>query len=98
LLRAFAFEIVVKVVRTNTNFLACYGNGNLHLNVKRLGWKWFNQGATEDVDRLLIHEFGHQYSRDHLSEDYHESLCRLGVNFKRFALEKPEELKRFIRE
>lgn len=90
-------EIVVEVVRANTNFLACYGNGNLRLNVKRLGWKWFDQGATEHVDRLLIHEFGHQYSRDHLSEDYHESLRRLGANLKRLAFEKPEALKRFIR-
>ena len=89
-------EITVKVVRTDNNFLAAYGRGELDLNVKRLGQKWFDQGASEKVDKLLIHEFGHQYSGDHLSEDYHEALCLLGARMKRLALEKPEELRRFL--
>ena len=59
-----------------------------------LGHRWFDQGATEEVDQLLIHEFGHQYSSDHLSEDYHDALCRLGAGMKRLAMEKPEELRR----
>ena len=70
-------KIIVSVVRTTNNFLACYGKGRLDFNLLRLGHKWFEQGVTEDVDRLLIHEFGHQYTGDHLSEDYHEALCRL---------------------
>ena len=89
-------QIAVKVVRTQNNFLACYGRGTLDLNVGRLGYKWCDQGATEDVDRLLIHEFGHQYSSDHLSEDYYEALCRLGARMKRLGMEKPEELRRFL--
>jgi hypothetical protein len=44
----------------------------------------------------LIHEFGHQYSRDHLSEAYHEALCQLGASLKKLAVEKPHELKRFM--
>lgn len=91
-------EIVVTVVRTNNNFLACYGGGRLHLNLKHLGHEWFDNGATEEVDRLMIHEFGHQYSSDHLSSEYHEALCRLGAGMKRLGMEKPEALKRFIRE
>ena len=47
------------------------------------------------MDRLLIHEFGHDTSGDHLSDEYHEALCRLGAGMKRLALEKPEELRRF---
>ena len=54
------------------------------------------KGATEEVDRLLIHEFGHEASGDHLSEDYHDALCRLGAGMKRLAMEKPDELRRFI--
>jgi hypothetical protein len=54
-------RVVVSVVRTTNNFLACYGKGRLDFNLFRLGHKWFEQGVTEDVDRLLIHEFGHQY-------------------------------------
>jgi hypothetical protein len=81
----------VTFVNTTNNFLACYAaGGDLHFNLFRLGHKWFEQGITEEVDKLLIHEFGHQMSGDHLSEDYHEALCRLGAGLKRLALEKPE--------
>ncbi len=89
-------DLAVSVVHTTNAFAACYGAGRLDLNLLRLGHRWFEQGATEDVDRLLIHEFGHQYSGDHLSEEYHEALCRLGAGMKRLALEKPAELRRFI--
>ncbi len=90
-------ELAVSVVHTTNNFVAAYGFGRLDFNLLRLGHRWFEQGATEDVDRLLIHEFGHQYSADHLSEEYHEALCRLGAGLKKLALEKPEELRRFVK-
>jgi hypothetical protein len=90
-------KLIVSVVRTTNNFTACYGKGRLDFNLLRLGHKWFEQGVTEDVDRLLIHEFGHQYSGDHLSEDYHEALCQLGARLKRLALKKPEALRQFMR-
>lgn len=89
-------QLKVAIVHTTNNFAACYGNERLDFNLLRLGHKWFDQGPTEEVDRLLIHEFGHQYSGDHLSEDYHDALCRLGAAIKRLALEKPEELRCFI--
>jgi hypothetical protein len=88
--------LVVSVVHTTNNFAACYGAGRLDFNLLRLGHRWFEQGPGEDVDRLLIHEFGHQFSSDHLSEDYHEALCRLGARMKQLALEKPEELRQFL--
>ena len=89
-------KLVVSVVRTTNNFIACYGAGRLDFNLQWLGHKWFEQGITEDVDRLLIHEFGHQYSGDHLSAEYHEALCRLGARLKRLALEKPEAIRQFM--
>lgn len=73
-------------------FSATYGNSQLTLNIAGLGQKWFDAGITEDVDCLLIHEFGHHYSKDHLSSDYHDALCRLGAKLKRTALEQPERL------
>ena len=88
--------LVVSVVRTTNNFVACYGAGRLDFNLFRLGHQWFEQGVTEDVDRLLIHEFGHQYSGDHLSEDYHQALCQLGAKLKRLALDKPEVMRRHM--
>ena len=67
-------RLTVSVVHTTNNFRACYGSGRLDFNLLRLGHRWFEQGASEDVDSLLIHEFGHEYSGDHLSNDYHEAL------------------------
>jgi hypothetical protein len=90
-------EITVSVVRTTNGFAACYGSRRLDLNLLRLGHRWFEQGASVDVDRLLIHEFGHEYSGDHLSEQYHEALCKLGAGLKKLALEKPEALRDFLR-
>ena len=89
--------LAVRVVDTTNKFAACYGRGWLAFNVHGLGRKWFDHGAAEEVDRLLIHEFGHQYSSDHLSSEYHESLCRLGAGLKWLALEKPEMLRKFMR-
>jgi hypothetical protein len=90
-------SLTVSVVHTTNNFAACYGSGRLDLNLLRLGHRWFEQGASEDVDSLLIHEFGHEYSGDHLSSDYHEALCKLGAGLKKLALERPEAMKYFLR-
>lgn len=90
-------SLTVSVVHTTNNFAACYGSGRLDFNLFRLGHKWFEQGASEDVDALLIHEFGHQYSGDHLSSEYHEALCKLGANLKKLALERPEATRYFLR-
>lgn len=62
----------------------------LILNLAYLGSSWFEQGPTEEVDSLLIHEFGHQYSGDHLSSEYHEAPCTLGAKLKEIAIRKPE--------
>jgi hypothetical protein len=83
--------VTVTFVNTTNNFSAAYAaGGDLHFNVFRLGNKWFEQGANEQVDELLIHEFGHQYSGDHLSEEYHAGLCQLAARLKKLALAKPE--------
>jgi hypothetical protein len=89
--------VTVTFVNTTNNFAACYAaGGDLHFNLFRLGHKWFEGGITEDVDRLLIHEFGHQYSGDHLSKEYHDALCLLGAKLKRLALEKPGACHRLV--
>jgi hypothetical protein len=88
--------VTVSIVRTTNNFVACYGQGRLDFNLFRLGHRWFEQGVREEVDELLIHEMGHQASGDHLSEAYHEALCQLGAKLKRLAMERPEEIRRFM--
>jgi len=54
-------------------------SGELVFNKFRLGADWFEHGITEDVMHVLIHEFGHEYSPDHLSAEYHQALCRIGA-------------------
>jgi len=88
--------VTVTFVNTTNYFAACYAaGGDLHFNLFRLGHRFFEQGVTLEIDSLLTHEFGHQASGDHLSEEYHEALCRLAARMKLLALEKPEEFARF---
>jgi hypothetical protein len=83
-------SVGVTIVNTHNNFLACYGGQQLDFNVMRLGKAWFDQLGSPEMDTLILHEFGHQYSGDHLSEAYHQALCRLGARLKKLALDKPE--------
>lgn len=68
---------------------ATYAPGILTFNLGRLGHDWFERGPAAHVDRLLIHEFGHHFSGDHLSEAYHDALCKLGAALGKLALEDP---------
>lgn len=61
---------------------ATYGRGgSLAINVGKVGRSWFEGTRSNRLDHLslLLHEFGHEYSGDHLSEEYHRALCRLGA-------------------
>ena len=70
---------------------ASYGPGGaLILNTFRLGADWFDHGITEDVVRVLIREFGHEYNFDHLRAECHEALCRIGA--KVFLLARQDQL------
>lgn len=70
---------------------ASYGpDGQLTFNKFRLGADWFEHGITEGVVLLIIHEFGHEYSPDHLSAEYDEALCRIGARL--YACTRQEEL------
>lgn len=70
--------------------MATYGKGRLVLNLARCGRRFFEQGVTDDVNRLLIHEFAHHYESDHLSERYYDTLADLGARLARLALERPD--------
>lgn len=77
-------------------FAATYGpSGQLVVNVGRLGFKWFeHEGSAPDTwVELLTHEFAHQFASNHLSEDYHEAICRVAAAAVKLALERPEVFK-----
>lgn len=74
-------------------FAACYGRNELTVNLARLGRGWFERLASADMNELLIHEFAHHYEGNHLSERYHESLCRIGARLAALALAEPKLFK-----
>lgn len=70
-------------------YAATYGRGGeLIVNLGRLGHRFFDaQGRDADIARaqLLVHEFGHEFSSDHLSSEYHDALCRIGARLFLFG-------------
>lgn len=62
----------------------------LYLNLAKLGRGFFDGGATEDFDRLLLHEFAHHFEGNHLADGFAEAGFRLGARLKKLALEEPE--------
>lgn len=73
-----------------TRFAACYGSGDLKVNVTALGRPWFDAKASVSQLHLLIHEFAHDVEANHLDERYHEALAKFGAKFTRLALDEPE--------
>ena len=62
------------------NAVARYGKCDLYFNTAHLSQKWFNWEVNkEDIMALIIHEFGHWYTGDHLSSSYNDALCKIGA-------------------
>lgn len=61
----------------------------LMFNVALLGAGFFAQGPTVEVNRLLIHEFAHEYG-DHLEEKFDDAMARLGAKMVELALVDPD--------
>jgi hypothetical protein len=92
--------VVTFVKRLGSSVAACYGRdsrnvGRLDFSLQGLGRAWFDK-IDEKVDALLIHEFGHQYASVHYSDEYFDALCDLGARLKILALNKPNEIRRFM--
>jgi len=67
-------------IHNGNGALATYGRGNLQFSYKMLGKKWFDIANNKQrILELIIHEFGHWYSGDHLSERYYDGLCEIGA-------------------
>jgi hypothetical protein len=71
-------------------YSATYGKGRLVFNFARCGRSFFDNGISDTVNELLIHEYGHHYASDHLSEDYYHALSRVGARMVRLALTSPD--------
>ena len=49
-----------------------------------------SSNLREIID-LVIHEFGHHYEGNHLSENYYNALTKIGAGVAIMALEDPEK-------
>jgi hypothetical protein len=69
---------------------ANFGTETLCLNYAKLGKAWFAAPHRDErVLSLLVHEFGHHYSADHLDAAYHKALTQLAAKLANLALEEP---------
>ena len=86
-------HVSVGVVNSTQGFGACWGEQRILFNVMKLSKKWFVGGVNDRVLRLVVHEFAHHYEDDHLSDEYHETLTRLGVQLAALVHRQPKRFK-----
>jgi hypothetical protein len=74
-------SINVRLVKQPTREAACYGTRTLTFNVRNLGGaRWFDLTSNRvAIDDLIIHELGHEWASNHLSEDYYNALTKIGA-------------------
>ena len=78
------------VERLDDGCIACFGHDCLHFAVVPLGGPgWFEGPLRGRQIDLLIHELGHGFAGNHLSEDYYRALTRLGGAAVALALREP---------
>jgi len=94
--KLMAVNLRVTILEGESIIGADYGGsgstGHLRYNLTSLGHSFFDDFPSnqERVLSLLIHEFGHHYSSDHLSAEYHRALSDLGAKLTLMAINEPE--------
>lgn len=84
----FGFDVAVEFFNTiHIRHGAWYGHRRIAFNIGVLGKRWFEPLDQEEVDRLLIHEFGHEICNNHLDAKYHDALCRLGAKLRSLSVQ-----------
>lgn len=80
-------EIDVTFCKQPSYEAACWGSRLLRFNVHNLGGnRWFDlENNRERIDDLIIHEFGHHYESNHLSEKYNDALSGLAARAMAFG-------------
>ena len=70
-------------------FRGTFGPGGpLVINRAKVGKKFFDEFPS-NIDKVvdfLVHEFGHQYASNHLSEDYYDALTMIAGKFAKTML------------
>lgn len=75
--RGFSADVSMVESPENT-YAAWYRDGHVTFNVSVLGRDWFDKDLNIILE-LIIHELGHEFSSNHLSEEYYGGLCKIGA-------------------
>lgn len=82
-------EIGVDLINNHRDSAAArYGRRHMMVNRARLGRRWF-EALDENSVSLIIHELGHEYEGNHLSENYYRALTKLGARLALAAAKEP---------
>jgi hypothetical protein len=89
-------SIEVRIVRDKWNrFGGWYGGYTLTMNLQVLGHKFFNEfpGNMERVVDFVVHELGHHFESNHLSDNYHKALTKMAGQLVALAIVQPSIFK-----
>jgi len=73
--------ISVRLAKKSSNYAATYGARTLTFYVQNLGGaRWFDLTSNRTaIDDLIIHELGHEWGENHLSDEYYKALTKIGA-------------------
>lgn len=82
-------HVSVEFGKQPTRERACWGDRKLQFNVPNCGGlAWFDlDNNRQKIDDLIIHEFGHHFESNHLSDAYADALTHIGAKMVRLARE-----------
>jgi hypothetical protein len=67
-------------------FRGAYGQGELTINTAKFADDWWNlknPDRREQLEDFILHELGHEFEGNHLSDGYYRALTRLGAKLAR---------------
>lgn len=87
------FPIKIELVQTPKMLSqAAYSGRRMTFNKLRLRRGFFNDGLSEQVVDLALHELGHEFSSNHGSDEYNDALTRLGAKLAFLVRDNPNLL------
>jgi hypothetical protein len=90
-------RINIVLDKANMRSRAWYGNRAITFNLQSCGHKFFSPENLQGQIDLIIHEFGHEYSSNHLSEEYYHGLTMLGAKLAMELSKDGSDLRSHIR-
>lgn len=84
-------KIEFKVMEdSGVSAIGLYGGRIMTFNRAYTGKDFFDEGLSEKVLDLFIHELAHEFSSDHLSSKYYDAITSIGAKLTIMALKEPD--------